>query len=72
MLLEVEVGQTYWSQGGYRCKVLHTGRHGQDCSISMVVYTNLVGTFDSPPGIIWVLEESIFLKSFNDHPPKRK
>lgn len=66
MLLEVEVGHSYVSASGYLCKVLHTGRHAQDCSVAMVTYTNLVETFDSPVGLIWSLEESIFLKRFSE------
>lgn len=50
MLLEVEERQTYISGSGYRCKVLSKAQHGQDCSVSMIVYTNLDPTFDSPVG----------------------
>lgn len=40
------------------------GSHGQDCSIGMVVYTNLEPTYDYPIGKIWVISESLFIKQF--------
>ena len=66
MIYEIEQHKIYRSKSGYRCKVLHIGQHGQDCSISMIVYTNLEETFDSPIGKIWVMEESLFMTRFSE------
>ncbi|MNT77978.1 hypothetical protein D3C71_2002950 [compost metagenome] len=66
MLLEVETDREYLSPSGLRFKVLHLGKHGQDCSWPMVVYTNLEPTHDRPTGEIWVIAESLFLKQFSD------
>lgn len=72
MLQEVEEGRHYWSKSGYECKVLHIGRHGQDCSIIMITYTNVDETFDSPPGVVWSLSEYMFLTRFSDSKPTSK
>ena len=44
---------------------MHLGRHAQDCSWPMVVYTNLEPTMDAKAGTVWVIAESIFLKTFS-------
>lgn len=64
MLYEVIPHSTVKSKSGLRFKVLHLARHGQDCSIPMVVYTNLEKTIDAEIGTIWVIEESIFMQRF--------
>lgn len=58
----------YLSRNGYRCRVLHVGQHGQDCSVPMVCYMNLEPTFDSPAGKIWMVTESFFLARFKEVP----
>jgi hypothetical protein len=58
--------EVYKSSKGIKFKVLHLGRHGQDCSIPMVVYTNIEKTSDADIGTIWVISESIFLNRFNE------
>ena len=64
MLLEVIAGEDYISPSGLRFHVLHLGKHAQDCSLPMVVFTNLTPTHDQPAGEIWVIAESLFLKQF--------
>ena len=64
MLESIEKGQEYLSPSGLHFKVLHLARHAQDCSWPMVVYTNLETTHDSPTGTVWVIAESIFLRTF--------
>lgn len=63
-IYEVEEGVTYFSRNGYPCKVLMLAQHAQDCSIGMVVYTNLEPTFDSPAGKKWIMTESLFMTRF--------
>lgn len=58
----------YVSRNGYRCRVLFTGHHGQDCSVPMVCYMNLDPTFDNPPGKIWMVSESFFVSRFRELP----
>lgn len=65
MIYEVEPGKIYYSPSGKPFKVLSLARHGQSCIYPMVVYTNLEAT-DLPPGQIWVIEESLFLKLFKE------
>lgn len=69
MILEVKEGRHYWSRRGYEMKVLYVGKSALDCTIGMITYTNLTDTFDSPPGVIWSLPETIFLERFSDAPP---
>lgn len=64
MLYDVEVGPTYHSPSGLEFKVLYLGKHAQDCSLPMVVFTNLTPTHDRPANEIWVMEESLFMKLF--------
>lgn len=66
MIQEVNESQEYISRSGYRFKVLHKAKHAQDCSIPMIVYTNLEPTFDAPIGKVWVVSESIFLSRMSE------
>ena len=65
LLREVVSGLTVRSPSGLPFKVLAVGKHAQDCSLPMVVFTNITPTHDRPAGEIWVLEESLFLKNFH-------
>ncbi len=65
MLESIEEEETYLSPSGLKFKVLHHARHAQDCSWPMVVYTNLEPTKDAPTGTVWVIAESIFLRTFS-------
>lgn len=65
-IYEIETNGVYMSRSGARFKVIHLAKYGLNCSSPMVVYTNLEATFDRPAGEIWVLEESLFLKSFRE------
>lgn len=65
MLDYVEVGVTYRSPSGFKFKIMHLGRHEQSCAWPMVVYTNLEPTTDAKVGTVWVIAESIFLKTFS-------
>jgi hypothetical protein len=64
MLETIEEKGEYLSPSGLRFKVLSLARHAQDCSWPMVVYTNLEPTRDAPTGTVWVIAESIFLRTF--------
>lgn len=68
MLESVEKDREYLSPSGLRFRVLHLGKHGQDCSWPMVVYTNLEPTHDRPANEIWVIAESLFIKQFSEVP----
>ena len=61
---ELAVNKRCLSPSGILFEILHLGSHGQDCSIGMVVYTNLEPTYDYPAGKIWVIAESLFIKQF--------
>lgn len=63
MIYEVEPGKTYYSRTGKPFRVLSIARHAQDCTQPMVVFENLVPT-DWPVGTVWVLTESLFIKTF--------
>ena len=65
MLLEVNKDDVVYSGKGIRFRVLYLARHGQDCSISMVVYMNEEPTLDYQTGTIWTMEENLFLKKFH-------
>ena len=56
----------YLSPSGLKFKVLHKAKHGQDCSLPMVVYTNIEKTHDRDIGEVWVMCESLFLKLFKE------
>lgn len=45
-------------------KVLFIGSHGQDCTVPMITYTNMIDTDNKKAGHIWSIEESIFLNRF--------
>ena len=66
MLSEVNEGESYLSGSGIKFKVLHLAKHAQDCSIPMVVFSNLEPTKDYGVGSIWVIEESLFMKKFSE------
>lgn len=65
MLESIEEQREYKSPSGLRFKVLSLARHAQDCSWLKVVYTNLEPTYDAPTGTVWVVAESIFLRTFS-------
>lgn len=65
-IVEAVVGEVYHSRSKIPCQVLDICQHGQDCSVSMVYYTNLAPTFDSPAGKRWVMEEQLFLSIFSE------
>jgi len=65
MLIEVEPLSIVTSKSGLRFKVICKARHGQDCSVPMVVYTNIDATKDAKIGTVWAIAESIFLSRFN-------
>ncbi|QBJ02935.1 hypothetical protein MZD04_gp413 [Pseudomonas phage Psa21] len=69
MLESIKPNHTYFSPSGIRFHVICVGKHGQDCSWPMVVYTNLEPTKDSKTNEIWVIAESIFLKTFSEELP---
>lgn len=66
MLREIEDGVTYLSKVGLPFRVLHKAKHGQDCTVPMVVYVNLTPTFDAPTGTVWTVSESFFLGRFSE------
>ncbi len=66
MLYEVKPKHVYYSPSKLPFEVLHIGRHAQDCSLAMVVFTNLTPTHDRPTGEVWVLAESLFIKQFSE------
>lgn len=65
MLDTIEIGVEYRSPSGLRFEVDCIARHAQDCSWPMVVYKNLEPTRDAPTGTVWVIAESIFLRTFS-------
>lgn len=64
MLDTIDTGEVYLSGSGLQFKVNGKAKHGQDCTVPMVVYENIEPTYDYPTGQIWVMEESLFLKLF--------
>ena len=52
MICEIEENKIYKSLSNTKFKVLNKAKHAQDCSIPMIVYTNIEDTFDSKIGII--------------------
>ena len=52
MICEIEENKIYKSLSNTKFKVLYKAKHAQDCSIPMIVYTNIEDTFDSKIGII--------------------
>ena len=59
-------GSNYLSPSGIKFKLLHKAKHGQDCSLAMIVYTNIEPTHDRPVGEIWVITESLFIRLFKE------
>lgn len=66
MIDEIIAGRIYSSPTGVPFIVIFNAAHGQDCSLPMVVYQNVEATKDYPPGKIWTIEESLFLKQFSE------
>lgn len=64
-IYELKEGHIYYSPSKKPFRYLGTIRHGQDCSLPMVVYMSMVET-DRPAGTIFVIEESLFLKQFKE------
>ena len=67
MLEKVEPKKVYVSPSGIRFRVDEIRRHGQDCSLAMVCYTNLEPTKDYPAGTKWTIAESMFLARFSEY-----
>ncbi len=59
MLSEVNEGESYLSGSGIKFIVLHLAKHAQDCSIPMVVFSNLEPTKDYGVGSIWVISQAV-------------
>lgn len=68
MIIEVEIGETYFSGSGLPFTVRGRSWYGLNCSVPFIEYTNTLPTKDKPAGHKWVLEESIFIKRFNENP----
>ena len=66
MIEFVKPQTVYRSPSGIRFLVICKAKHGQDCSWSMVIYTNLEPTKDMPTGEIWTIAESIFMRTFSE------
>lgn len=60
MTEEITSGSKFKSKSGCIFEVLNIARHGQICSIQMVLYTNLTPTRDYGVGEIWVIDKNIF------------
>lgn len=67
-LEDIVNGKVLYSRRNYQVAVVARGADGLDCSKEMVVYTNLVATFDSPPGRYWVLDLQSFRERFTVDP----
>ena len=67
MLETVEPKKVYVSPSGIGFVVDEIRRHGQDCSLAMVCYTNLDPTKDYPAGTKWTIAESMFLARFSEY-----
>ncbi len=50
----------YRSGSGVPFRFIMSTRHGQDCSIEMVVYENIEPTKDYPAWTTWVMEKKLF------------
>lgn len=64
MIEDIITGHIYSSHSGVPFIVIAKAAHGQDCSLSMLVYQNLEPTKDYPAGKIWVEPESLFMQQF--------
>jgi hypothetical protein len=66
-IYELEVGKSYYSHSGQEFKLIKKGvKYALDCSIHMVVFTNIKATHDRPAGEEWVLDEKLFMKTFKE------
>ena len=66
-IYELEINRIYLSRTGQRFKLLKKGvRYALDCSIFMVVFTNINPTKDQPAGTEWILDEDTFIKTFTE------
>lgn len=66
-IYELEEGREYISKrSGHLSKVLHLGRHAQNCEIAMVMYVTINATQDAPPGQVWMCEESMYMKVWRE------
>lgn len=66
-ILEIELHQIYQSKSRkVLVRVTGFSRHGMDCSITMIHYTNLVPTEDYPAYTNWTMDESMFLRRFEN------
>lgn len=64
-IYEIEIGEIYYTTHNKRpFKVIDFSRHGQDCSIQLVHYVNLLPTSDYPPNTKWTVEYNYFLDNF--------
>lgn len=71
MIYEIKKGKTYASKSGFLFRVLHIAKHGQDCSLPMIVYKALTDTTDCKAGQVFTISESIFLNRFYEFNYKR-
>ena len=71
-IFEVQENTTYLSRSGIKFAVLYKAKHGQDCTLPIVVYTNLEPTSDRPVGEIWTMEETLFMKLFRTDPAAKE
>lgn len=66
MISDIDIGFYYRSTSGVPFRVKERAAHGQDCSLSMIVFENMEATKDYPVGKTWVLPESLFVKQFSE------
>lgn len=67
MISDIIENFVYCSPSGIPFRVKEIASHGQDCSLSMIVYENLEATKDYPAFKTWVLPESLFVKQFSEY-----
>lgn len=67
MISDISVNHYYQSPTGLPFRVKEIARHGQDCSVAMVVYENIEPTKDYPSHETWVIEESLFMMQFSEY-----
>lgn len=67
MISEIIEKHFYRSPSGTPFRVKEIASHGQDCSLSMIVYTNVEATKDYPADKTWVISESLFMKQFSEY-----
>lgn len=66
MLLEIKIGEIYYSRRNYRAKVLRFVSDARRCWIKYVEYEMVDQTFDSPPGEKFVLPMTLFKLWFTE------